>query len=108
MLLVIFGAVQAALHYYARNVAAGAASEGVTAGSVVTGTNGDAAAAAAATQFISAAGSGMLNGTSVSVSRTATAITVTVTGHAIRLLPGLGIPTISQTVSGPIEATPQG
>lgn len=106
MLLVIFGAVQAALHYYARNVAAGAASEGVTAGSVVTGTNGDAAAAAA--QFISTAGSGMLTGTSVSVSRTATAITVTVTGHAIRLLPGLGTPTISQTVSGPIEATPQG
>lgn len=103
MLLMIFGVIQGALHYYARNVAAGAASEGVVAGSVVSGSPGGAARAA--DEFIEAAGAGMLTDTRVTVSRSATTITVTVTGHAVNVLPGVLTPAISQTVSGAVEGT---
>lgn len=103
MLLLIFGVIQLALHFYARNVAAGAASEGVVAGSVLAGSSG--VALRAADDFVAAAGSGMLTDTHVTVARSTTTITVTVTGQAMNLLPGIHLPAISQTVSGPVERT---
>lgn len=103
VLLLMFGSVQGALHFHARNIAHAAASEAVTAGSVApAGTTG---AAEAAQRFIDTAGDGTLVGTSVQVQRTATTLTATVTGRAISVLPGIGMPAIRQTVSGPIEPT---
>ncbi len=101
MLLLIFGVIQIALHAHARNLAAGAASEGVVAGSVTTG---DARSALrAAESFVESAGAGLLTDPHVAVSRSAATITVTVTGRALTLLPGVDLPAISQTVSGPVE-----
>lgn len=104
LLLLIFGTVQAALHYHAGNVASGAASEGVHAGTVAQGSA--ARARAAAEQFIEDAGDGMFTSSSIEVSRTATTVTVTVRGRSLSVVPGLSLPEIRQVVSGPIEQPP--
>ena len=104
LLALIFGIVQAGLHFHARSIASGAASEGVHAGSV-TGGSADAADAAAE-QFIDQAGDGMLVSSSVSSTRTASTVTVTVTGRSLSLVPGVTLPEIRQVVSGPVEAPP--
>jgi hypothetical protein len=41
--------------------------------------------------------------TAVDVQRSPAAVTATVTGRAISILPGIGMPAIRQTVSGPVE-----
>lgn len=104
MLLAIFGAIQAALHFHARNVAQSAAAEAVTAGTTTRGTT--AAAQAAADAFIATAGDGILTEAAVTVSRTATTVTATVQGHSLAVLPLLPTPLIRQTVSGTIEQPP--
>ena len=101
LLVLIFGTVQAALHYHARTIASGAASEGVHAGTTSTGST--AAARAAAQQFIDEAGDGMFVSSSVDVDRTATTVTVTVRGRSLNLVPGMPTPEIRQVISGPIE-----
>jgi Flp pilus assembly protein TadG len=101
ILLLVFGTVQAALHFHARNIAQAAAAQAVSAGSVTTGTTGSAAAAAE--RFLAAAGDGTLVDTAVDVQRSPAAVTATVTGRAISILPGIGMPAIRQTVSGPVE-----
>lgn len=106
LLALIFGIVQAGLHFHARSIASGAASEGVHAGTLTTGSTGSANAAA--TQFITSAGDGMFTSSSVSTVRTATTVTVTVTGRSLSLVPGVTLPEIHQTVSCPIERTPGG
>lgn len=106
LMLLIFGAVQTGLHFHARSIASGAASEGVHAGSTTTGSS--TTARAAAEQFIDHAGDGMFIDSAVDVARTPTTVTVTVTGHSLNLVPGLGTPEIRQTVSGPIERAPGG
>ena len=104
MLLVIFGAIQTALHYHARNVAQSAAAEAVTAGTTTRGTT--AAAREAADSFIATASDGILTDTTVAVNRTATTVTATVQGHSLAVLPLLPTPLIRQTVSGTIEQPP--
>ena len=104
MLLAIFGAIQAALHFHARNVAQSAAAEAVTAGTTTRGTT--AAARAAADAFIATAGDGILTESTVTVNRTATTVTATVQGHSLAVLPLLPTPLIRQTVSGTIEQPP--
>lgn len=104
MLLVIFGVVQTALHYHARNVAHAAAAEAVTAGTTTRGTT--AGARAAAETFISSAGDGILTQADVTITRTATTVTATVQGHSLAVLPLLPTPLIRQTVSGTIEQPP--
>ena len=101
LLLLIFGAVQTALHLHARNVAQAAAAEAVTAGTTTRGTNTDARAAGQ--DYIDTAGDGILT-----VTRTATTVTATVTGHSLTVIPLLPTPTIHQTVSGTIEQAPSG
>ncbi len=104
MLLVIFGTVQTALHYHARNVAHAAAAEAVTAGTTTRGTT--AAAREAADAFITTAGDGILTEATVTVNRTATTVTATVNGRSLAVLPLLPTPLIRQTVSGTIEQPP--
>lgn len=101
VLLLMFGIVQAGLHYHARNVAQAAASEGVIAGTILGATR--EGAQSAAQQFIDTAGDGMFVDTEVQVARTATTVTVTVTGHSLNLVPGLETPAIRQTVAGSVE-----
>lgn len=45
----------------------------------------------------------LLTGGHTSVTRTPTAVTVAVTGHAFVMLPGLPLPEIHRTRSGPVE-----
>ena len=104
MLLAIFGAIQAALHFHARNVAQSAAAEAVTAGTTTRGTT--AAARTAAEAFITTAGDGILTDATVTVNRTSTTVTTTVQGHSLAVLPLLPTPLIRQTVSGTIEQPP--
>ncbi len=103
VLLLIFGAVQGAIHYHARNVAQAAAAEAVTAGSVLGGT--ESGAEAAAETFIASAGDGILTTAAVRVQRTGTTITATVEGRSLNIMPGIPTPAISQTVSGTVERT---
>ena len=100
----MLGAVQAGLHYHARDVAIAAAQEAVTAGSTTTG--GEAAAQRAAQDVIDTAGDGLLVDTGVEVHRNQGSITATVTGRSLNILPGMPTPTIRQTVAGPIERIP--
>lgn len=102
VLLLIFGAVQAGLFFYARSVALSVAQEALTDARVETGSV--AAGIARGQQFLAAAGGdGVLPGGAVSASRSATTVTITVTGTAPSALPGIsGLP-VTQTVSGPVE-----
>lgn len=101
VLLLMFGIVQAGLHYHARNVAQAAAHEGVTAATLFGGTS--SGARSAAQHIIDTAGDGMFVDAGVQVSRTATTFTVTVTGRSLNLVPGLPTPVIRQTVAGTVE-----
>lgn len=101
VLLLMFGVVQASLHYHARNVAHAAANEGVNAATLLGGTS--SGARSAAQHFIDTAGDGMFVDTGVQVSRTAATFTVTVTGRSLSLVPGMPTPVIRQTVAGSVE-----
>lgn len=104
VLLLIFGAVQTAVHLHARNVALTAASEAVSAGTTTTGTS--TAARQAAQAYIESAGDGILATSDVTVTRTGTTVTATVTGHSLQVVPLVPTPVIRQTVSGTIEQPP--
>lgn len=103
LLLVIFTAVQTAIHFHARNVAQAAASEGLIAGTSTSGS--PAQAQTAATAYAAGAGDGILIGTNASATRTGDTITVTVTGQSIPIVPGLPTPTIRAVASGAVETT---
>jgi Flp pilus assembly protein TadG len=102
VLLIIFGVVQGALYYHARNVALAAAQEGARAAGAEHGT--EAAGGAAAWSFLTQAGGAqVMTQLDVTPHRTATAATVTVTGRAISVLPGIPGFTVTQTADRPVE-----
>ena len=102
VLLLIFGTVQGALYYHARNVALAAAQEGVVDARVETGSAG--AGVTRAQDFLAdAGGSRVLVNASVSSDQSATEVTVTVRGAAPSVLPGFGGFTLTQSASGPLE-----
>ena len=63
-------------------------------------TNADGIAAGTAALTTNRA---LLTGGHTTITRTPTLVTVTVTGHAFVILPGLPLPEIQRTRSGPLE-----
>ncbi|WP_029429677.1 TadE/TadG family type IV pilus assembly protein [Blastococcus sp. URHD0036] len=101
VLLLIMTLIQAALWFYSRSVALGAAQEGAREGRVQP-TSTDRAETAAE-DFLDQTGEGLLTGSEVTVAATPGSIEVTVTGTSISLFPGLSGWSITQTASGPVE-----
>lgn len=102
VLALIFGGVQTALYFYARNVAIAAAQEGARAAGAQNGTA--SGGAAAASDFITrAGGADALPAARVSGSRSAGTATVTVRGRSLSLLPGYAGVNITQSASVPVE-----
>lgn len=102
VLLLIFGTIQGALYYHARNVALAAAQEGVVDARVENGSAG--AGVARAQDFLTdAGGSSVLLNASVSSNRSATEVTITVRGAVPSVLPGVSGLTLTQSASGPLE-----
>lgn len=102
LLLLIFGIIQGAFWYHARNVALAAATSGLLAASVENGSAGSGQEAASS--FLSrAGGSDILPVVQISADRSATEASVTITGRAPSFVPGLPGLKVSQTASGPVE-----
>lgn len=101
VLMLLFAVViQAAVFFHARGVATTAARQGLDRARVLNGSVGDGQAAAE--QFLTQAGGGLQEPTTVAVERTAEQATVTVTGEVMWLIPGPR-PAITVTVSAPVE-----
>ena len=102
VLLLIFGTIQGALYYHARNVALAAAQEGVVDARVE---NGSAGAGVTRTQsfLADAGGSSVLLNAAVSSNSSATEVTITVRGAVPSVLPGVAGFTLTQSASGPLE-----
>lgn len=102
LILIIFGVIQGALYYHARNVALSAAQEGTRAAKAENGTAG--AGEQAARQFVSNAGGGqVITNLSVNATRNANQASVTVRGRPLSIVPFIGNFTVSQTAEGPVE-----
>lgn len=101
ILLTLMTLIQAALWFYARTVALGAAEEGTREGRVLPASVDRARSAAQ--DFLTRTGRDLLIGQAVDVSGSPTTIGVTVTGTSISLFPGLSGWSISQTAVGPVE-----
>ena len=102
VLALIFGGVQTALYFYARNVAIAAAQEGARAAGAQYGSASGGTAAAA--DFIArAGGADALPDSSVSGNRSATTATITVRGRSLSLVPGYSGINITQSASVPVE-----
>ncbi|OKJ48140.1 hypothetical protein AMK27_39140 [Streptomyces sp. CB02009] len=102
VILLILAIVQGFLAAYARNVAATAAREGVSAGRMYEAGAGEGAAKARSA--VNALGGGILVDARVSTAgSTADRISLTVEGRAISLVPGLSGWPVSASASGPIE-----
>lgn len=101
VLLLIVTVIQAALWFYARSIALGAAQEGAREGRVQPASAGRAQAAAE--DFIDQTGEGLLTGSQVDVAATPESIEVSVTGTSISLFPGLSGWAITQTARGAVE-----
>ena len=101
VLLLVMTLIQAALWFYARSVALGAAQEGAREGRVQPAST--ARAHSAAEGFLDQTASDLLTGRDVTVSGSATSIAVTVTGTSLSLFPGLSGWSVSQTAVGPVE-----
>ncbi|GAA1754029.1 TadE family protein [Aeromicrobium alkaliterrae] len=100
MFLFVMAIIQVALVLHARNVAEGAAQEGVTTAAAFDGTEGSGHASA--TQALNTLGPATLTNRTVDVERTPTTVTVTVTGTALSFIPGIS-PKIVETSTGPVE-----
>ena len=91
LLAVVFGLVQGALWFHARNVASAAAAEGVRAARVETGTV--QAGRARATAFLAGAGADVLTNSRIEVTADGERVHIVVTGRSISVLPGVpGLP----------------
>ena len=102
LLLAIFGLIQGALYYHARDVALAAATDGLTAARARTGSSEEGRRVAAA--FLErAGGDDVLLGSSVRAQRSGVTATVTVTGRTLSLVPGLPGWAVTQSASGPVE-----
>ena len=96
LILVIFGGMQVAVWYHAKDVVLSAAQTGADTERVAGVSDGGAAAA------VAVADQGGVDNVSVGVSRSATTVTVTVTGRAHMFI-DLPLATISQSVTVPRE-----
>jgi Flp pilus assembly protein TadG len=101
VLLLVMTLIQAALWFYARSVALGAAQEGAREGRVQPAST--ARAQSAAEGFLDQTASDLLTGRDVTVSGSPTSIAVTVTGTSLSLFPGLSGWSVTQTAVGPVE-----
>lgn len=105
ILLLLMTLIQAALWYYARSAALGAAEEGARQGRLQPASVDRARSAAQ--DFLTRTAHDLLTRTAVEVSASPTTIQVTVTGTSPSLFPGVGGWSVAQTAVGPVErATP--
>lgn len=102
LLLIIFGAMQGALYYFACSAALASAQEGARAAADENASTNDAQSAAASF-LASAGGSDTLQQTRITATRSAATATVNVTGKSLSLLPGWDGITVHQTASAPVE-----
>lgn len=105
ILLVLMTSIQAALWFYARSVALGAAEEGVREGRVQPASV--VRAQSAAEGFLDQTAQDLLYGTAVAAAGSATTIEVTVSGTSISLFPGVSGWNVTQTAAGPVERPSQ-
>ena len=98
-------AIQAALWFYARSVALGAAEEGVREGRIQP--SSVERAHDAASGFLEQTAENLLSGTDVAAEGSATTIEVTVSGTSPSLFPGLPGWSVEQTATGPVERPTQ-
>ncbi|SNR79426.1 TadE family protein [Blastococcus mobilis] len=101
VLLLVLTLIQAALWFYARSIALGAAQEGAREGRVQPAST--ARAQAAAEGFLDQTARDLLTRRDVTVSGSPTSIAVTVTGTSLSLVPGLSGWSVTQTAVGPVE-----
>ena len=101
VLLLVMTLIQAALWFYARSVALGAAEEGAREGRVQPAST--ARAESAAEGFLDQTAADLLTGRDVTVSGSPSSIEVTVSGTSISLFPGLSGWSVTQTAVGPVE-----
>ena len=101
VLLLVMTLIQAALWFYARSIALGAAQEGARAGRVQPVSTGRAQSAAE--DFLEQTAQDLLTGREVTVTGSPASIEVTVTGTSLSLLPGLSGWSVTQTAVGPVE-----
>jgi len=102
LLLVVFGLVQGALWFHARNVASAAAVEGVQVARVETGT-ADAGRQRAANFLADAGGPDVLTGSTIEVTADAERVRVVVSGRSVSVLPGVPGLLVEQSAAGPVE-----
>lgn len=100
LLMVLFGAVQAGLWFYARAIALAAAESGARAAAALN--SSVAAGITDAEGFLADVAGTTLTGVSVTGSRTATQASVTVTGKVVSLVPLIPIG-VTQTATFPVE-----
>lgn len=105
ILLLIMTAIQAALWFYARSVALGAAEEGVREGRIQP--SSVQRAHDAASVFLDQTAQDLLSDADVAAAGSATTIEVTVSGTSPSLLPGLPGWSVTQTAAGPVERPTQ-
>ncbi len=101
VLLLVMTLIQAALWFYARSIALGAAQEGAREGRLQPASTGRAQSAAEG--FLDQTAQDLLTGRDVSVTGSPSSIEVTVTGTSFSLFPGLSGWSVTQTAVGPVE-----
>lgn len=102
LLLIIFGAMQGALYYFASSAALASAQEGARTAANERASTGDGQRAAASF-LASAGGTDTLQQPQISANRSADTATVTVTGRSLSLVPGWRGLFVDQTASAPVE-----
>lgn len=100
LFLLLIAALQGALWYLGSNVAQTAAVAAYTNARAYQSTT--EAGDTAGTEIIDGM-PGFLKHPQVEVTRSATTVTVTITGNAESLIPGVQLPPVTRTVTGPIE-----
>lgn len=98
--LLLFTALQGALWYQGTNVAQNAAVAAYNDARAYESTTG--AGQASARQVLDQAG-GYLQHSNVTVNRSADTVTVDVTGQAVSMIPGVQMPAVHRTITGPVE-----
>ncbi|WP_308465219.1 TadE/TadG family type IV pilus assembly protein [Rathayibacter soli] len=99
VLLVVI-ALQCALWFLGGNIAQNAAMDAYRDARAYQSTTDAGTAAAGSVLTLTG---GFLDNPTVQVQRTATTVTVTVTGDAVSLIPGLSLPPVQRSITGPVE-----
>lgn len=98
--LLLFTALQGALWYQGTNVAQNAAMAAYNDARAYESTTG--AGQSSARQVLDQAG-GYLQHSNVTVNRSVDTVTVDVIGQAVSMIPGVQLPTVHRTITGPVE-----